>query len=118
MQVFDGSGSYVATLGTGSCGTANNQFCSPQGVAVDSAGRLYVADRANHRVQVFDSNRAYLTTIGMTGMCGQANNQLCQPQSVAIGPDGKVYVVDSQNNRIRTYARHLWMVGALSCCRK
>jgi len=33
-------------------------------VAVDSARRLYVADRWNNRIQVFDASGAYLTTIG------------------------------------------------------
>ena len=35
---------------------------------------IYVADSDNHRVQVFDSNRNYVATIGQTGVSGSDNS--------------------------------------------
>ena len=58
---------HVATLGTGSPGAGYNQFDTPQGVAVDARGKIYVADSRNHRIQIFDVNGKVLTTFGSEG---------------------------------------------------
>lgn len=42
----------------GSPGAAPGQFAVPHGLAIDAAGRVYVADRENSRVQVFDPTGA------------------------------------------------------------
>ena len=69
VQIFNISNpaapAYVSTLGTtGSPGSGNNQFDTPQGVAVD-VNYIYVADTENHRVQIFNRNTlAYVATIG------------------------------------------------------
>jgi sugar lactone lactonase YvrE len=49
---FDRSGKYVKEWGQ--LGSKPGQFSIPHAIAVDSRGRLYVADRNNARVQVFD----------------------------------------------------------------
>lgn len=49
---FNARGKFVRQWG--SLGTGPNQFSLPHAIAIDSAGRLYVADRNNVRVQVFD----------------------------------------------------------------
>lgn len=49
---FDPAGRFVRAWGT--LGTEPGQFSVPHAIAVDSQGRLYVADRNNARVQVFD----------------------------------------------------------------
>ncbi|MGV1037597.1 MAG: choice-of-anchor D domain-containing protein [Candidatus Nanopelagicales bacterium] len=54
----------------------------PQGIAVDSADRVYVANLAAGTVSVFDGSTTASATL--TG--------LVEPASVAIGPDGRVYV--------------------------
>ena len=55
----------------GSSGSGNGQFNGPTGVAVDGSGDVYVADRANHRIQRFISSGAYLTQWGSYGSSGQ-----------------------------------------------
>ena len=47
----------------GSTGTADGQFHSPSGVAVDSSGNVYVSDSTNNRVQVFGPNARTSTEI-------------------------------------------------------
>jgi DNA-binding beta-propeller fold protein YncE len=49
---FDKAGRFVKDWGR--LGTAPGEFSIPHAIAVDSRGRLYVADRNNVRVQVFD----------------------------------------------------------------
>ena len=43
-------------LKRGSYGTGDRQFKYPRGIAVDSSGNVYVADRGNHRIKKFDSS--------------------------------------------------------------
>jgi hypothetical protein len=71
-------------------------------VAVDSSGRVYVADEWNARVQVFDTNGAYLTTIG--GSWGPNTGSMRGPSGVAVDSAGNVYVTDRDNHRIQKFA--------------
>jgi hypothetical protein len=56
---FDKDGKFVNAWGE--LGSGPGQFSIPHSIAVDSKGQLYVADRNNVRVQVFDSKGKYLT---------------------------------------------------------
>jgi PKD repeat protein len=106
IQIFDISNpaapAYAGTLGTtGSPGSGNNQFNTPQGVAVD-ANYIYVADTENHRVQIFNRNTlAYVATIG--GSYGTGNNQFKFPTDVAVDAAGNIYVADYANKRVQQY---------------
>lgn len=55
---FDKEGRFVKSWGT--LGTGQGQFSLPHAIALDSRGRLYVADRNNVRVQVFDREGTFL----------------------------------------------------------
>lgn len=74
----------------------------PLSVAVDSAGRVFVADEWNNRVQVFNSAGAYLTTIG--GEWGSNTSQFIGVSGVAVDAQGNVYVTDRHNHRIQKFA--------------
>lgn len=84
----------------------------PAGLAVDSAGSLYVADSWNHIVRKITqplSDNAQITTVagsglisGFTGDDGPARNaQLSFPYGVAIDLQGNILIADSGNHRIR-----------------
>jgi uncharacterized protein (TIGR03437 family) len=82
------------------------QLYWPEGVAVDSAGNLYIADQYNYRIRKV-SNGVITTVAGngtasFSGDNGPATSaQLYGSHGVAVGPDGSVYIADSSNNRIR-----------------
>jgi len=78
----------------------NGQFVYPNGIAVDSAGKVYVADSGNHRVQIFDSSGKY---IAQFGSIGRGNGQFTYNNGIAVDSKGNVYVADSGNARIQIF---------------
>lgn len=70
----------------GKKGQSPGEFDLPHGIAVDSGGNVYVADRSNARIQVFDTNGKSIAE--WKGL------QLGRPYAVRVGPDGLVYCVD------------------------
>jgi len=55
---FDKTGKFIMTWGKK--GTAPGEFDTPHSLAMDSKGRLFVADRNNNRIQIFDQNGKFL----------------------------------------------------------
>jgi sugar lactone lactonase YvrE len=53
---YDKDGRFLKQVGSEKPGSAPSQFNTPHGIAVDAKGDVYVSDRANHRMQVFDNN--------------------------------------------------------------
>ena len=108
------SNGVIATVaGTGTCcfsgdngPAASAQVFGPQGVAVDSAGNLYIADFLSHRIRKV-SNGVITTvagngTSGFSGDNGPATSaQLSYPAGVAVDSAGNLYIADTSNNRIR-----------------
>ena len=93
-------GSPMATLTTiGSYGTGSGKFNSPQGVAIDSNGLMYVADTLNNRISRF--NPADITnTFTSWGTSGSGSGNFSSPSGVAVDSAGLVYVVDTGNRRV------------------
>ncbi len=86
----------------GQLGTGDGQFAFPSGVAVDpSSGNIVVADRVNHRIQVFDSSGSFLTKFGSFG---SGDGQFSAPLGVAVDPSsGNIVVADENNHRIQVF---------------
>jgi uncharacterized protein (TIGR03437 family) len=96
---------YVSFSGDGGP-VANAQFYQPEGVAIDSAGRIYIADTQNNRVRMIANG--VITTVAGTGIQGFSGDdgpatsaQLSTPVAVALDPAGNLYIADTNNYRIR-----------------
>ena len=89
-----------ANISWGTEGNGDGQFSYPSGVAVDSGGNVYVADKWNHRVQKFTSAGVFSTKWGSEG---SGNGQFSLPSAIAVDSSGNVYVADTGNNRIQKF---------------
>ena len=94
----------VTTLaGNGTAGFAdgqgaNAQFNDPEGVAVDAAGNVYVADAGNRRIRKITSG-GIVTTLAGNGTQGHVDGSapgaaFIYPQGIALDGEGNLYVVD------------------------
>jgi uncharacterized protein (TIGR03437 family) len=79
----------------------------PEGVALDAAGNLYIADTFNHRVRVVTKDGAISTFAG-TGLPGFSGDDgkavaatMFLPTDVGVDSNGSVYIADLGNSRIR-----------------
>lgn len=92
--------------GDGPLALGDGQFNEPWGVAVDQAGRIYVSDTWNGRIQVFDNEGKFVEKWGIynttNGELGDAY-ALFGPRGLAIDQDGNLLVADTGNKRIIKY---------------
>jgi sugar lactone lactonase YvrE len=82
-------GSFIMEWGT--TGEADGQFRDPHALAMDSQGRLFVGDRGNSRIQIFDQQGAHLATWTQFG----------RPSGLFIDDDDVLYATDSESNTER-----------------
>lgn len=96
-----GGGQYKVVGMFGKTGTGNGQFSSnTQGIAVDKAGNVFVADSDNHRIQVFSATGSFLRK---WGSLGEGNGQFNVAGDVDVASDGTVAVADQQNGRVQLF---------------
>ena len=74
---------------------------SLQGSLFDSHGNIVVADRGNHRVQVFDRNGNFLSKFGEQG---SLDHQLQYPEGLSINGNGDIIVADKGNKLIKIFS--------------
>jgi len=99
VQKFNSSG--VFQLAWGTAGSGNGQFLNGAGgVAVDSAGNVYVTDLGNHRVEKFTSAGSFISSWGSSGT---GNGQFSGPQGIAIDATDNVYIADTGNHRVQKF---------------
>ncbi|MEB3195958.1 MAG: hypothetical protein VKP62_02035 [Candidatus Sericytochromatia bacterium] len=80
------------------------RFASPQGLAVDASGTIYVADTFNHRIRKVTPGGEVSTLAGSSSGYQDgagASARFTVPTSVAVDASGTVYVADKGNHRVR-----------------
>ncbi len=112
--VFGQGGSFTSSLANKG-GVSANSLSSPDGLAVDAGGNLYVSDGFNNRVlefntplttdttadQVFGQGGSFTSNTLNNG--GVSASSLGQPIGLALDPSGDLFVNDSDNNRVLEY---------------
>ena len=93
--VTDGYGnSRVVVKYWGDRGTRPGQFNTPHSIVVDKSGTLYVADRQNSRVQVFDSEGKFKQEWPLDGLAWSLCITPGPTQSIFVGSVGRVFKLD------------------------
>lgn len=101
-SLYDGfTGIPGSTDGTG----ASARFRNPHGIAVDSAGNLFIADSGNHTIRKMSPAGVVTTIGGLPGFAGSAEGSgdralFNQPFGIAVDASGTLYVTDTLNHRI------------------
>lgn len=86
---FAPDGTFIKEWGSTGCGPG--EFRDPHSLAMDSQGRLFVADRGNNRIQIFDQEGNHLATWTQFG----------RPSGLFIDQNDVLYATDSESNSRR-----------------
>jgi DNA-binding beta-propeller fold protein YncE len=102
IRKFSPNGELLLTLGEeGKSGNDEKHFRSPDDLAFNTAGEIYVADAGNARIVHLKKDGSFL---GQWGTKGTGQSQFAAAHGLAISRDGRVYVADRGNNRIQVFA--------------
>jgi DNA-binding beta-propeller fold protein YncE len=85
VTVFDRSGKYLRTIGK--TGTGPGEFRTPHALEFDSMGRLLVADRHNHRIQILTKDGKFVREYDDFG----------RSSGLAIDKNDVIYTADSES---------------------
>ena len=81
-------------------GSKIGQFDYPRGITLSQDNKLFVCDRDNHRIQVFDTNLKFIFCFGKAG------SGMRFPNDLTFDPAGSVYVADSNNHRVQVFSQN------------
>jgi sugar lactone lactonase YvrE len=85
---YDGSGKFVKILAQGPTGGSGpGQLDEPHSIAIDIRGRLFISDRSNNRVQIWDREGNYI----------HEYRQFSRPSGIFIAADDRMWVFDSES---------------------
>jgi hypothetical protein len=95
---FDAEGNLLMTWG--GTGDAPGQFSQPHSLAMDSQGRLFVADRGNNRIQIFTQDGEFI----------EEWYQFSRLSGIFIDADDRLYGADSESGSVNP-ANGDWLRG-------
>ncbi len=99
----NGTGTFSGDGGPATVASLNG----PNGLAVDSSGNLFIADKSNFRIRKVDHATQIITTVAgngtgaFSGDGGAATNAGIVPETVAVDSSGNLFIGDFSNNRVR-----------------
>ncbi len=108
IATFAGTGGYRGSADAGDGGAAVSvSLQTPDGLAFDSHGNLYIADKNDNRIRMVDT-AGNITTVAGNGTPGNTGDggpatlaTLLNPIGVAVDSNGNLFIVDYGNQRIR-----------------
>ena len=114
-RVDAGTGTITTVAGNGTAGFSGDggpataaELNAPDGVALDGAGDLFIADLGNNRIRRVDAGTGTITTVAGNGTAGFSGDggpataaELLGPFGVALEGAGNLFIADTNNFRIR-----------------
>lgn len=114
-EVITSSGIITTVVGTGTAGYSDDggpatqaQLNTPNGLALDSAGGLFIADDGNNVIREVAAGTGTITTVAGTGAAGYSGDDgaataamLNGPANLAVDSAGNLFIADDNNNRLR-----------------
>ena len=115
LSTTTGTGIITTVAGNGVRGSSGDgghataaQLNGPIGVALDTAGNIYIADYGVSKIRMIAGSTGNITTIAGDGVYGYSGDgghataaQLSGPRGIALDLAGNIYIADTNNNRIR-----------------
>ena len=90
VQKLTTSGEFVSKFGEG-------QLRNPQGICIDSSGRVYVSSAASNKVAIFEADGTFITHIG--------EGNLNRPWGLAFDSNGNLHVADTNTSTIKVFTQ-------------
>jgi Bacterial Ig-like domain (group 3)/PKD domain/NHL repeat/Beta-propeller repeat len=127
-EVNASTGLISTVAGTGTAGyngdgiaATSAELSYAYGIALDSAGDLFIADSQNYRVREVSASTGLITTIAGSGTPGYSGDgsaatsaELNFPMSVAVDAAGNVFIADANNQVIREVATGTGMISTVA----
>jgi sugar lactone lactonase YvrE len=113
VTVSTGIISTVAGNGNAAYGGDGNSatsasLSSPNGVAIDGSGNIYIADQYNNRIRKINTSTGIISTVAGNGIADLVGDgsaatlaNLYSPCAITLDGSGNIYIVDYNNHRIR-----------------
>lgn len=101
------AGDPINASGTTDGPRATARFSWPAGIAIDTAGNLFIADSSNNSIRKISADGIVSTVAGLAGYSGGFKDgtgsgaYFNTPSDVAVAPDGVLYVADTFNRAVR-----------------
>ncbi len=93
-------GDYVSEFG--GAGEEDGQFIWPISIALDSDGKVYVADQWLNRISIFENHGEFQ---GKWGTSGAGDGHLDHPFGITFDREDNLFVIDSNNNRVQKFTK-------------